>query len=165
MFTLSYLPHQIFIFGPLYNLKRLLLVLCFLIYPTDLGNSKAHRKCSQWVGSCVKCSRLRSWTEGIFCANYYNSLGTYPPCGKMWCGKCYTSEKNLHFHVASLANQNSRLGSVKDQVERERLEGMWHSKHQSPTDFHVARDGDHLLVLFECVLCIFRKLRKENPDI
>ena len=30
-------------------------------------------------------------------------------------------------------------------------------------DFHEARDGDHILIPFECDLCIFRKLRKVDP--
>ena len=92
-------------------------------------------------------------------------MGNYPPCQKMWCGKCYTSEKSLHFHVASVENHPTGESSVKEeQNDKERLQTAWKSKHQKPTDFHVARDGDHLMVPFECDLCIFRKLRKQNPD-
>jgi hypothetical protein len=39
----------------------------------------------------------------------------------------------------------------------------WGKKHRASNDFLVARDGDHLLVPFECDLCIFQKLQGRNP--
>jgi hypothetical protein len=36
-------------------------------------------------------------------------------------------------------------------------------KHRAPDDFLVGRNGDHLLIPFECDLCVFRKLYGRNP--
>jgi hypothetical protein len=35
----------------------------------------------------------------------------------------------------------------------------------SASAFHVARDGDHLMVPFECYFCIFEKLRGTEPNL
>jgi hypothetical protein len=51
------------------------------------------------------------------------------------------------------------------EVDRERLVRAWGSRHRPATEFCVGRNGDHLLVPFECDLCIFRKLRKHSPDV
>ena len=40
---------------------------------------------------------------------------------------------------------------------------IWKGKVRDPSDFHVARRGDHLMTPFECDLCIFRKLKKRDP--
>ena len=43
------------------------------------------------------------------------------------------------------------------------MRSAWGNKHRSPDEFLIGRDGDHLLVPFECDLCIFRKLKSRNP--
>ena len=48
--------------------------------------------------------------------------------------------------------------------DRSRLQSAWSSKHYNVSDYCKARNGDHILTPFECDLCIFRKLRKVNPD-
>ena len=48
-------------------------------------------------------------------------------------------------------------------MEREKLEGVWKKKLRNVLDFHKARDGYHIIIPFECNLCIFRKLRKVEP--
>jgi hypothetical protein len=40
----------------------------------------------------------------------------------------------------------------------------WGSKQRPAYEYLVGRDGDHLLVPFECDLCIFRKLRGQEPS-
>jgi hypothetical protein len=47
-----------------------------------------------------------------------------------------------------------------DVVDEDRLQSMWGSKLQRPMDYKQARDGDHLLVPFECDACIYNKLGK-----
>ena len=54
-------------------------------------------------------------------------------------------------------NRNEDMGG---EIERERLEGVWKTKLRNVLDFHEASDGDHIIIQFECNLCIFRKLRK-----
>jgi hypothetical protein len=44
------------------------------------------------------------------------------------------------------------------------LKARWGSKRRSPNAYLCARDGDNLLVPFECDLCIFRKLQGINPQ-
>ena len=46
----------------------------------------------------------------------------------------------------------------------ERLQEAWGPRHRNDADFNQARDGDHLLVPFECILCVFRKLKQRNPS-
>ena len=80
----------------------------------------------------------------------------------MWCGGCYTSDPTLPFHVDSLG-KNAESGE-EDPGERERMVMTWRAKLRDPTDFHVGRRGDHLITPFECYLCVFRKLRREDPN-
>ncbi len=42
------------------------------------------------------------------------------------------------------------------------MEQAWGTRLRPKTDYKHARDGDHLMVPFECDLCIFRKLRGGN---
>ena len=120
-----------------------------LLYPisrTGLSRSDRRLKLSTWVGSCAKCCKTRKWTEGIFCTNFYKNIGRFPPCGKMWCGTCYTSSTELCFHVASLEKESGENGSDPD--ERERLRAVWGKQLRDPTDFHVGCRGDHIMTPF-----------------
>jgi hypothetical protein len=78
----------------------------------------------------------------------------------MWCGECYTSHPTILFHVKQMEDHENGSSS---EVECERMQRAWGSKHRSPDEYLVGRDGDHLLVPFECDLCIFRKLRLCDP--
>ena len=110
------------------------------------------------------CFRRRDWTQGIFCANCSWSVGHFSPCHQMWCGRYYTTRNNPLFHVAFPVIHGIKKGKEKEELKKkEILEVMWKSKHWNEMDFHEARNGDHLLVIFECDLCIFRKLRHTNP--
>jgi hypothetical protein len=124
------------------------------------GSSKAPQKCSHWSGDCVECSKRRKWTEGIFCANFYWSLNGYAPCRQMWCGKCYTSNPEVEFHVRPSSAELGAGGS--DGADAERLAVAWKRHAQSPHAFLRARDGDHFLVPFECDLCVFRKVSRRE---
>lgn len=44
-----------------------------------------------------------------------------------------------------------------------RLAEVWKRHAQSPDTFLVGRNGDHLLVPFECDTCVFRKVARRNP--
>ena len=48
--------------------------------------------------------------------------------------------------------------------DMERLQDAWGDHHRNRMDFLRARNGDHLLIPFECTLCVFRKLTKRNPS-
>ena len=73
----------------------------------------------------------------------------------MWCGKCYTSTNNLKFHI-------HRARVEEDDAEQERMNARWKKKHKA-TEFLEARDGDHLIIPFECDLCVFVKLKGRYP--
>ena len=45
----------------------------------------------------------------------------------------------------------------------ERLQEAWGPQHRNDSDFKQARNGDHLLELFECTLCVFRTLKRREP--
>lgn len=76
----------------------------------------------------------------------------------MWCGKCYCSHPELNFYVAEEEQR------AIDEEDVDRLAHQWGVKSSTiKTKFHTARDGDHLMVAFECDQCIFRKLTKRDP--
>ena len=47
--------------------------------------------------------------------------------------------------------------------EKSRMEIAWKNIHRDKSDFHVGRNGDHLLIPFECDQCVFVKLRGNRP--
>jgi hypothetical protein len=79
----------------------------------------------------------------------------------MWCGECYISDQEILFHVKQRESFDDRQKSDPDQ---EQLKRAWGNKQRPPNEYLVGRDGDHLLVPFECDLCIFRKLRNHEPS-
>ena len=93
-------------FWPSKHHEALTIALLFPTYHIGRGSSKAPQKCSQWVGSCHRCSRKRVWPDGIFCSNFFDNIGDYRPCHMMWCGLCYTSKKKPKFHVATPEKDN-----------------------------------------------------------
>jgi hypothetical protein len=123
-----------------------------------LGSSEAPGRCSQWSGRCVECLTKRSWLEGIFCANFYWSVGGYPPCQQIWCGKCYTTKNELGFHISKLTEEEEFENA--HPRDRPRMQKSWGRKARSEDDYLRERDGDCTLVPFKCDLCIFRKLAK-----
>ena len=54
--------------------------------------------------------------------------------------------------------ENSQQRDVK------RLEVAWKDKHRKRGDLLAARNGDHLLVPYECPLCVFRILKGCSPS-
>jgi hypothetical protein len=79
----------------------------------------------------------------------------------MWCGGCYASDLMLIFNVNHLKNVGEeRLKKLND---RARLAKAWRNKRQAPDTFLKARYGDHMLVPFECDLCIFHKMHGHSP--
>jgi hypothetical protein len=93
-------------------------------------------------------------------------------CHSMWCGSCYTSAEGIGFYV----RQDPRLvrAVVGEGVDRSAVGGVdedclgnyWSTSKPGEKAFHYARNGDHLLVAFECALCVFSKIRPgERPDL
>ena len=42
-----------------------------------------------------------------------------------------------------------------DPKDTQRLEIAWGDKHRKKDDFMYARNGDHLIIPYECPLCVF----------
>lgn len=77
----------------------------------------------------------------------------------MWCGKCYCSnEGDPKFFVAS-----GEVHQV-DEEDEDRLMSGWNVRSTDCNRFRTARNGDDLLVSFECDSCIFGKLYKREPS-
>ena len=115
----------------------------------------------QWVGNCKECGSQKTWTQGLFCANFGNSLGNSRPCRSVWCPGCYSSDPNLKFHTAIREGEGlDPTGQIDDE---DRMESVWRTKQSDRFEFAQARRGDHLMVQFECDGCIFFKLRKRLP--
>ena len=49
--------------------------------------------------------------------------------------------------------------------DEDRLGSLWRTKERNARAFCQARPGDHLLVTFQCDLCIFRKLRQQDQSL
>jgi hypothetical protein len=79
----------------------------------------------------------------------------------MWCGECYTSHPTILFHVKQ---REAFETSDVSHVDSEQMKRVWGNKHRAPDEYLKGRDGDHLLIPFECDLCIFRKLRRYDPS-
>ena len=141
------------------------MVFVFLFSVVSRGSSDQHQRCSTWAGKCAGCSKSRTWLQGIFCANFYWTLGGFPPCRTMWCGECYSSSDEVRFHV-----QTGPSAVESDPEDAPRLTKRWGRKQRPADDFCRARNGDHTMVPFECDTCIFRKLtsrifpEKRNPQ-
>jgi len=59
------------------------------------------------------------------------------------------------------------LDNIVSQTSEEnkiRLEKLWKKFHQKRDDFLKARNGDHLMVPFECDDCVFWKITKRSPS-
>ena len=70
----------------------------------------------------------------------------------MWCGKCYTSTIGSDFHVSDPENLFAEEG------DEDRLLSGWKLKDSDRNRYGEARDGDDLLVAFECDVCVFGKV-------
>jgi hypothetical protein len=106
----------------------------------------------------VLCSRLRDWTQGIFCANFGARVWDSSTCQNVWCGECYSSSETTLFHTAS----DDAIPTAHD--DEDRLTSGWRKRKGESNRFKTARNGDDLLVSFECDVCIFRKLYHRESD-
>lgn len=65
----------------------------------------------------------------------------------MWCARCYTSNPDVSFYIK----------------QPEDDEGLVWKRRKEENRLQVARNGDHASTPFQCDLCVFRLLRKEDP--
>ena len=108
---------------------------------------------------------MNRWTQGVFCANFALCVGGWSPCQGTWCGGCYTSDPRLAFHIYDSQSKQLAQQTLGDNCDDEdRLGNLWKTKERDMKAFRQARPGDHLLVTFQCDLCVFRKLRRVNPS-
>jgi hypothetical protein len=77
----------------------------------------------------------------------------------MWCGNCYTSAPNPNFFTA---DPDNLFG---DRDEGNRLVSGWKPRKSDQKRYRSARDGDDLLVAFECDFCVFGKVFERPPDL
>ena len=67
----------------------------------------------------------------------------------MWCGKCYRANPSLTFKIARTENE---LGATwMQEVDKD--------------NFVVSRNGDSLMVTFQCDFCWFINLKKRMPSM
>ena len=72
----------------------------------------------------------------------------------MWCGGCYTSASYYpDFFTADPDNLFSD-----EEGDENRLVTGWRPKESDKGRYREARNGDDLLVAFECDYCVFRKV-------
>ena len=100
-------------------------------------------------GICRKCGKTISFWGGIFCGNFCNQRGHWKAYLGIWCGRYY--------HSAEI--DNHRI--VKPQEE----DGFELELDKDKGRHLFARDGDHLMISFQCELCQFRNLKGCDPGI
>ena len=106
----------------------------------------------------MRCSKPRTWTHAIFCANFGSNVTGLRECRSLWCGGCYTSAQIPNFHISG-----ERFGEESED-DHDRIESGWGTKKEEGNRFKVGRNGDDLLVSFECDYCVFGKLYNRLPD-
>ena len=117
-------------------------------------------QCSQWEGNCAKSSKIRKRIQGIFCANFYWSMGNFPPYHQMCVWKMLYFRKRLPFSYNLSSETWTNKESRKTiQEEKHKLRTVWEGKLRDKKDLQKRRDGDHMMVPFECDIFIFRKLK------
>ena len=81
-------------------------------------------------------------TKGVVCANAIFKGGEFEPCGKAWHGKCLKIMLGDRFPISRPSDEEGFLLVSKEDEER----------------YLHGRNGDHLMVAFQCELCHFRNL-------
>ena len=73
-------------------------------------------------------------------------------------GSCYLSANDADFFIATGDNPRAVSG------DEDKLLSGWAPRKSKESRFHMARDGDNLLMSFECDFCIFAKLFDHEPQ-
>lgn len=68
-------------------------------------------------------------------------------CQNSWCGRCFVKEEGDEFPVRLPKDVDGITQVIEGDEDR----------------FHYGRDGDHLLLSFQCELCHFRNMEGRNP--
>ena len=89
---------------------------------------------------------MTAW-GAIFCGNYSYQRGHWGECKGAWCGKCYVAAADVAFPIIRPVEEDG-FDLTLESDKRRHLE---------------ARNGDHLLVPFQCDLCHFRNLTNRDP--
>jgi hypothetical protein len=129
-------------------LNRVSLAFAFRSYTTGLGSSEEPRDYWHLKGQCDVCGKTGTPLSLLACANFSTRRGSFAPCRKMWCAKCYTSDPDVSFYIK----------------QPEDDEGVVWKRRKDTERFTKARRGDHVVCPFQCDLCIFRLLKKRDPD-
>ena len=92
-----------------------------------------------------------SASSGIICSNF--GVERYPGvrCAGVWYAACYTKCNDNNFTVLGRDNLDDSLMGLND------LEA------DNPYIFHVVRNGDHMMLLFQCNVCHFLNIQKRGP--
>jgi hypothetical protein len=104
-----------------------------------------------------------SWISGLFCANFGLCATSSSTCRNAWCPDCYTSTRDIEFHIALREGEGMDPSETVD--DEDRLASVWRQKPRDKDKFKRARKGDHLMVQSECDFCIFAKLKRRAPDL
>ena len=112
------------------------------------GQSNELRFWKNWAGNCAACGQLRSNGAGIFCANFSSARGPFPPCRKVWCGRCYSVPAGNPYPIRRAEDEDGFVCLTEGDQDR----------------FKFGRDGDFLMTPFQCDICHFRNIQGRNPS-
>jgi hypothetical protein len=80
--------------------------------------------------------------RGIICVNFGLEWPGWETCQRVWCGRCYSMTPGRPFLVSSAVDDDGNALPISPEAQ----------------EFSTARNGDHLLCLFECEFCIFERV-------
>lgn len=122
-----------------------------LLCPGHLGRLVDY---SQWLTGnvrCQKCNGKVTKLSGVICGNFgVPRFGSWC-CNGVWHAQCYVQSEKDKFPVLSAIDLD---GSLVDDATME---------EDDREKFKVARDGDHMLVPFQCDICQFLNIHNRFP--
>jgi hypothetical protein len=119
--------------------------LCFIV---SLGLLGDHPPFWHWKGNCAECKKPKKGLKALFCANFCFSRGEFPACRMVWCGGCYRKAEQDKFQINEPVDEFGQ---------------SYHEDNAQNVRYKVGTDGAHLILPFQCDICIFRSLFKREP--
>jgi hypothetical protein len=121
----------------------MLVCLCHL---TGHGSSKNLSSWIAWKGRYTTCTQPISNGKGVFCANFSFRQEAWKPYRKAWYGECYNVPSTIPFPM-KMATYD---------------EGFDQTLGRDEKRFKVGHNGDNLMCPFQCDVCHFRNIQKQD---
>ena len=118
---------------------------------TALTLSKKETCVRDFAGFCsvAICLMPIPLGKGIFCANYSTKRGPFQASNSSFCADCFAPLDDTPFPIKKTFDE----------------EGLEIETGEEDRRFLCGRDGDHLMVPFQCDWCHFRNCFERSPNL